>query len=106
MLLLAPATKPARTSPIQQMVQTTFDAMLGIFTDGDLRRTLDKRIDIHSTTIGEVMTKNPTVAQPDMLAVEGLNLMQSKNISALVLCKSGKVVGALNMHDLLKAGVM
>ncbi len=82
------------------------DAMLGIFTDGDLRRTLDKRIDIHSTTIGEVMTKNPTVAQPDMLAVEGLNLMQSKNINALVLCHSGKVVGALNMHDLLKAGVM
>ncbi len=82
------------------------DAMLGIFTDGDLRRTLDKRIDIHSTAIGEVMTISPTIAQPDMLAVEGLNLMQSKNISALVLCKNDKVVGALNMHDLLKAGVM
>ncbi len=82
------------------------DTMLGIFTDGDLRRTLDKRIDIHSTAIGEVMTKNPTIAQPEMLAVEGLNLMQSKNISALILCKNNKVVGALNMHDLLKAGVM
>jgi arabinose-5-phosphate isomerase len=80
--------------------------MLGIFTDGDLRRTLDKRIDIHTTAIGEVMTKNPTTGQPDMLAVEGLNLMQSKNINALLLCSNGKVVGALNMHDLLKAGVM
>jgi len=82
------------------------DVMLGIFTDGDLRRTLDKRIDIHTTTIGEVMTTNPTTAHPDMLAVEGLNLMQNKNINALILCKDKKIVGALNMHDLLKAGVM
>ncbi|MGR5133945.1 arabinose-5-phosphate isomerase KdsD [Vibrio alfacsensis] len=82
------------------------DAMLGIFTDGDLRRTLDKRIDIHTTEIGEVMTQNPTVAHPDMLAVEGLNLMQDKNINALLLCDKNKIVGALNMHDLLKAGVM
>lgn len=82
------------------------DAMLGIFTDGDLRRTLDKRIDIHTTAIGEVMTKNPTTAHPEMLAVEGLNLMQNKNINALILCKEDKIVGALNMHDLLKAGVM
>ncbi|MFN1584238.1 arabinose-5-phosphate isomerase KdsD [Vibrio rotiferianus] len=82
------------------------DAMLGIFTDGDLRRTLDKRIDIHTTAIGDVMTRNPTTAHPDMLAVEGLNLMQDKNINALVLCEDNKIVGALNMHDLLKAGVM
>ncbi|NOH49654.1 arabinose-5-phosphate isomerase KdsD [Vibrio rotiferianus] len=82
------------------------DAMLGIFTDGDLRRTLDKRIDIHTTAIGDVMTRNPTTAQPEMLAVEGLNLMQDKNINALVLCEDNKIVGALNMHDLLKAGVM
>lgn len=82
------------------------DAMLGIFTDGDLRRTLDKRIDIHTTAIGEVMTQNPTTAHPEMLAVEGLNLMQDKNINALILCDNNKIVGALNMHDLLKAGVM
>ncbi|MDF2156006.1 arabinose-5-phosphate isomerase KdsD [Vibrio sp. CAU 1672] len=80
--------------------------MLGIFTDGDLRRTLDKRIDIHTTKIGDVMTTHPTTASPDMLAVEGLNLMQEKNINALVLCENNQVVGALNMHDLLKAGVM
>lgn len=82
------------------------DTMLGIFTDGDLRRTLDKRIDIHTTAIGDVMTRNPTTANPEMLAVEGLNLMQDKNINALVLCEDNKIVGALNMHDLLKAGVM
>ncbi|MEZ9765819.1 arabinose-5-phosphate isomerase KdsD [Vibrio splendidus] len=80
--------------------------MAGIFTDGDLRRILDKRIDIHNTQIGDVMTLNPTVAEPNMLAVEGLNLMQAKSINGLMLCHEGKLVGALNMHDLLKAGVM
>ncbi|MCF7504541.1 arabinose-5-phosphate isomerase KdsD [Vibrio sp. L3-7] len=80
--------------------------MAGIFTDGDLRRILDKRVDIHSTQIGDVMTLNPTVAEPNMLAVEGLNLMQAKSINGLMLCHEGKLVGALNMHDLLKAGVM
>ncbi|MBT2918710.1 arabinose-5-phosphate isomerase KdsD [Vibrio anguillarum] len=80
--------------------------LIGIFTDGDLRRILDKRIDIHSATISEVMTQNPTVANPNMLAVEGLNLMQDKRINGLMLCENGTLVGALNMHDLLKAGVM
>ncbi|CDU14576.1 arabinose-5-phosphate isomerase KdsD [Vibrio coralliirubri] len=80
--------------------------MAGIFTDGDLRRILDKRVDIHNTQIGNVMTLNPTVAEPNMLAVEGLNLMQAKSINGLMLCQDGKLVGALNMHDLLKAGVM
>ncbi|MCG9727126.1 KpsF/GutQ family sugar-phosphate isomerase [Vibrio brasiliensis] len=80
--------------------------LIGIFTDGDLRRILDKRIDIHTALIGDVMTANPTTAEPNMLAAEGLNLMQDKSINGLVLCEEGKVVGALNMHDLLKAGVM
>lgn len=80
--------------------------MVGVFTDGDLRRLLDQRIDIHTATIGDVMTTNPTVASPHMLAVEGLNLMQEKSINGLMLCEEGKLVGALNMHDFLKAGVM
>ncbi|TVO38650.1 arabinose-5-phosphate isomerase KdsD [Vibrio algivorus] len=80
--------------------------LLGIFTDGDLRRLLDQRIDVHTTPISQVMTKNPTVAPPNLLAVEGLNIMQEKSINGLMLCQDGKLVGALNMHDLLKAGVM
>ncbi|MGY3568627.1 KpsF/GutQ family sugar-phosphate isomerase [Vibrio paucivorans] len=80
--------------------------LVGIFTDGDLRRILDKRVDIHTETIGQVMTQNPTTASPDMLAAEGVNLMQEKSINGLMLCDNGKLVGALNMHDLLKAGVM
>ncbi|NLS12400.1 arabinose-5-phosphate isomerase KdsD [Vibrio sp. SM6] len=82
------------------------EQLLGIFTDGDLRRLLDGRIDIHHTTIGDVMTPNPTVAHPDMLAVEGLNLMEEKKINGLMLCVDGRLIGALNMHDLLRAGVM
>jgi arabinose-5-phosphate isomerase len=80
--------------------------LIGIFTDGDLRRILDKRIDIHSAKICDVMTQSPTVATPNMLAVEGVNLMQDKRINGLMLVENGVVVGALNMHDLLKAGVM
>ncbi len=80
--------------------------VLGIFTDGDLRRLLDKRIDVHSTKIGDVMTKNPTVGNPNMLAVEAVNMMQEKSITGLLLCEQGKLVGALNIHHLLKAGVM
>ncbi|SJN57707.1 Arabinose 5-phosphate isomerase KdsD [Vibrio ruber DSM 16370] len=80
--------------------------LLGIFTDGDLRRILDKRVDIHSAKISDVMTQNPTIASPHILAVEGLNLMQEKRINGLMLVDNGLLVGALNMHDLLKAGVM
>ncbi len=82
------------------------DKLLGIFTDGDLRRILDKRVDIHTTVISDVMTEDPTVASPHMLAVEGLNLMQERRINGLILTDQGRLVGALNMHDLLKAGVM
>ncbi|MDD9197060.1 arabinose-5-phosphate isomerase KdsD [Aliivibrio sp. S3MY1] len=81
--------------------------VIGIFTDGDLRRLLDNRIDIHTQAIGEVMTRSPAVANPNLLAVEGLNLMQDKKINGLLLCdENHRLVGALNMHDLLKAGVM
>lgn len=81
--------------------------VIGIFTDGDLRRLLDNRVDIHTQTIGEVMTHSPAVSNPHLLAVEGLNLMQDKKINGLLLCdENNRLVGALNMHDLLKAGVM
>ncbi|PSW18469.1 KpsF/GutQ family sugar-phosphate isomerase [Photobacterium sanctipauli] len=80
--------------------------LLGIFTDGDLRRLLDNRVDIHSTSIGEVMTRNPATIAPQLLAAEGLKLMEDKKINGLLVTDNGKLVGALNMHDLLKAGVM
>ncbi|MDN2482151.1 KpsF/GutQ family sugar-phosphate isomerase [Vibrio agarivorans] len=81
--------------------------LTGIFTDGDLRRILDKRIDIHTTKIGEVMIANPTSVSPELLAAEGVNIMQAKSINGLLLCNDeGELVGALNMLDMLRAGVM
>ena len=81
--------------------------LLGVFTDGDLRRALDKQIDLHRTQISEVMTEHPKHATPRMLAAEAVNLMETYKITALpVVDEQGKVVGALNVHDLLRAGVM
>ncbi|MFI8337604.1 KpsF/GutQ family sugar-phosphate isomerase [Pseudomonas taetrolens] len=81
--------------------------LAGIFTDGDLRRTLDRQIDIRNATIDSVMTPHGKTARPDMLAAEALKIMEDHKISALVVIdKEERPVGALNMHDLLRAGVM
>ncbi|WP_417543997.1 KpsF/GutQ family sugar-phosphate isomerase [Marinobacter sp.] len=81
--------------------------MTGIFTDGDLRRTLDKSIDVHTTPMRDVMTRNGRTIQPDQLAAEALNVMEGLKISALpVTDENGALVGAINMHDLLRAGVI
>ncbi|MGC3982675.1 MAG: KpsF/GutQ family sugar-phosphate isomerase [Steroidobacteraceae bacterium] len=81
--------------------------LLGVFTDGDLRRALDKQIDLRATLIGEVMTPQPKHATPRMLAAAAVHLMETHKITALpVVDDHGVVVGALNVHDLLRAGVM
>lgn len=80
--------------------------VIGVYTDGDLRRSLDHKVDIHHTQIGEIMTHPCRTASPDMLAVEALKLMDDFKISALPVTDSeGFLIGALNMHDLLRAGV-
>jgi arabinose-5-phosphate isomerase len=79
----------------------------GLFTDGDLRRILDERLDIHQDTIESVMTKNPTIAHQDMLAAEGLKIMEDKKINGLIIVDSNNMpIGAMNMHDLLKSGLI
>lgn len=81
--------------------------LAGIFTDGDLRRSLDRNIDVHTTRIEEVMTAHGKTARADMLAAEALKIMEDHKINALVVIdKNERPVGALNMHDLLRAGVM
>jgi len=81
--------------------------VIGIYTDGDLRRTLDRAIDIHATRIGEVMTIGARTARPGQLAAELLKTMQDHKINSLpVVDERGVLVGALNMHDLLRAGVL
>jgi len=81
--------------------------ILGIYTDGDLRRTLDKNIDVHSAKIKDVMTANCKTIQSHLLAAEALTLMQKNKINAmLVVDENNQLAGALNMHDLLRAGVV
>lgn len=81
--------------------------LLGVFTDGDLRRTLDRNIDLRAALMGEVMTANPRRATTHMLAAAAVHLMETHKITALpVVDEHGVVVGALNVHDLLRAGVM
>ncbi|EWC41088.1 KpsF/GutQ family sugar-phosphate isomerase [Stutzerimonas stutzeri] len=81
--------------------------LAGIFTDGDLRRALDKGVDVRQTPIDEVMTVHGKTAHAEMLAAEALKIMEDHNISSLVVIDDGQLpIGALNMHDLLRAGVM
>ncbi|AQP99327.1 D-arabinose 5-phosphate isomerase [Pseudoalteromonas aliena] len=81
--------------------------LTGLFTDGDLRRILEQRVDIHTTQISEVMTKSCTTATQDMLAAEALNIMEHKRINGLIIVnEQNQPIGALNMQDLLKAGVL
>lgn len=79
--------------------------LVGIYTDGDLRRTLAKRLSI-DTPINAVMTPNPTTTTPDTLAAELVSIMKTKRISGVLVVNDGEVVGAVNMQDLLRAGVL
>ncbi|MCH8536499.1 MAG: KpsF/GutQ family sugar-phosphate isomerase [Alkalimonas sp.] len=79
----------------------------GVFTDGDLRRILDQRYDIHDTAITMVMTPNCITATPETLAAEALKMMEQRKINGLIIVdEQKKPIGAMNMHDLLKAGVL
>ncbi len=81
--------------------------VLGVFTDGDLRRVLDRQVDVHSARVAEVMTRQCKTIASGTLAAEALRMMQQYKINALpVLNSAGKLVGVLNMHDLLRAGVI
>jgi arabinose-5-phosphate isomerase len=81
--------------------------LLGIYTDGDLRRTLEKKLDFNDTPVSSVMSRNPRTIGPDALAVEAVQIMEQYNITQLlVIDATRKVLGALNMHDLLKAKVI
>ena len=79
----------------------------GVYTDGDLRRTLDNPVDVHATTMREVMTKNPKTVNPKLLAAEAVRLLDQHQITSLIVVDDdSSVVGALNVHDLFRAGVM
>ena len=81
--------------------------LAGVFTDGDLRRALDRNVDLQQALIDDVMTPHGKTARPEMLAAQALKVMEDHKINGLVVVDDqDRPVGALNMHDLLRAGVM
>lgn len=81
--------------------------VIGVFTDGDLRRTLDHGVDVHRTRVSEVMTAGGRSVHREQLAAEALTVMETHKINALLVTDADqRLVGALNMHDLLRAGVV
>jgi arabinose-5-phosphate isomerase len=81
--------------------------LVGIFTDGDLRRVLARGVDVYNAKITDVMTRNPKTTRADRLAVEIVQLMQTLKINGLfVVDDKNHVLGALNMHDLFRAGII
>ncbi|MEO6081127.1 MAG: KpsF/GutQ family sugar-phosphate isomerase [Steroidobacteraceae bacterium] len=81
--------------------------LLGVFTDGDLRRAFDRGVNLRDTAMETVMTRNPRTVTPSQLAADAVNCMQEYRVTALlVVDDQARLVGALNIHDLLRAGVV
>lgn len=80
--------------------------LLGVLTDGDLRRALDRDVDVRVASVAELMTRNPVTISADRLAAEAAQIMETRRINGLLVLEGGKLAGALNMHDLLRARVV
>ncbi len=81
--------------------------LIGVFTDGDLRRAIDQKVNITTTTMAAVMSPHPKTINKDMLAVEALTIMESSSITALIVeDEKGRPTGVLHLHDILRAGVV
>lgn len=80
--------------------------LMGVITDGDLRRQLAKNVDIYSLSVDEVMTKTPIVVEDKALAVQALDIMRKKNVSALPVLANGAVVGTIRLQDIIRVGII
>ncbi|MEZ5614772.1 MAG: KpsF/GutQ family sugar-phosphate isomerase [Rhodocyclaceae bacterium] len=87
-------------------VVTDRHEVAGIFTDGDLRRALEKISDLKSTPVREVMSRQPRTIGPERLAAESAQMMEEHKISQILVVENGRLVGALNTHDLFRAKVI
>jgi arabinose-5-phosphate isomerase len=82
------------------------EKLVGIVTDGDIRRMLERNTDIKSLKASDVMTPNPIQVESDTMAVEALDIMEQKNITQILVSENGKYVGVVHFHDLLKEGII
>ena len=80
--------------------------LLGIITDGDLRRMLEKNSDISILRAADIMTKNPRTISSDTLAVNALSLMRESNITQLLVMDKNKYIGVIHLHDILREGIL
>ncbi len=87
-------------------VVDTDNHLLGIITDGDLRRMLEKSVQIDKITAGDIMTKNPITIGPDEMAVDALDLLRKKEITQLAVSENGKYAGIIHLHDLVREGLL
>ena len=87
-------------------VVTADNDLLGIITDGDLRRMLEKNVAIDKIHAADIMTASPKTIGPDELAVEALNMLRKNEISQLVVSEKGKYLGIIHLHDLIREGLI
>ena len=81
--------------------------LLGVFTDGDLRRIVDAKVDINNVTMADVMSPNPKTISGEILAARALKIMEDGSITALIVENENQSpIGVLHMHDILRAGVI
>lgn len=80
--------------------------LLGVITDGDLRRQLEKGADIYSLKVENIMTKHPTIISSDRMAIEALNLMKNKNISCLPVVDNNQLKGTIRLQDIISRGIV
>ena len=81
------------------------DALLGIVTDGDIRRMLERGADLKKITAEQIMGKNPKIVEASALAVEGFHMMESNSITQLIVMQKNKFKGIVHLHDILKEGI-
>jgi len=82
------------------------DRLVGIITDGDLRRMMEKGSPLNEVKASDIMTRQPRTAHPDMMAVDALQVMKTNNITQLVVAENGNYYGFIHLHDLLKEGII
>ena len=87
-------------------VVTETNELLGIITDGDLRRMLEKSIAIDTVTAGEIMSASPKTIEGDSLAIDAMELMRNNNISQLIVTNEKQYLGVIHLHDLIKEGLI
>ena len=79
---------------------------MGVITDGDLRRLLEKEVDVYKLTVLEVMNTNPITIKPQQMAVDALNLMKEKNVTSLPVLKDRVNIGTIRIQTIINIGII